>query len=586
MIAPRLRAPTRPSFPPDRVRRRQFQAGALAAAASITLRGFLRERGVPAAALVLVGAIALGSALAGATVETEPRLARHLGGAAAGLLGWLLAIAYGSGLAGGGPALHPAALARPAPPALLFAGRFVGLAAGLALWAALATSILAAGLGALGADLSGAAAFGFFLALRLTLVLTLAMAGAALLPAVPAALLAAAAAIAGFLPGRPDPGNDPALSGAGEGIAAAAFSLLRSLLPDFSVLEYPLSVAAVSPPPLAGPFLYAALYAGAASTPALLLYRRRRVAGGGKFPLRLLAALALAPTLFAAAALTADRLENGPSDDLRRSGTGRPDPVLDRETVARIPPGLRRLAADFVWLDAVQGHGRARRVGDAGFPELPARIEFALRLDPDFRAAAVEGALLLAEAPPLGPGKPAFAERLLERRVARHPDDWGAALRLGLVQQWQRGEPEAAAETFRAAAGRPGAPKWIAALAARSRAAGGERDRARLLWRAIAAEADTDRERANAEIHLRQLDALDRRDALAAAAARFRGRTGRFPACWTDLFPDLAKGAPPPLDPSGTPYELLPGGVVRIASESPLAGHPEQRGTRPAETPR
>lgn len=596
MIAPRLDAPVRAPFPTPRLRRRRSStAGALGAAASITLRGFLRERSVPAAAVVLVGAVALGAVLAGATVEAEARLARHLGGAAAGLLGWLLALAYGSGLAGGGAALHPAALARPVPPALLFAGRFLGLAAGLGLWAALATLLLAAGLGALGADLTGTAVFGVFLALRLTLVLTLALSGAALLPAAPAAILAAAAGIAGFLPGRPAPVENPVAAGS-EGVEAPVFGLLRALLPDFSVLDQPLSGAALSPPPplpaLVGPFLYTALYAGAALTLALALYRRRPLAAPrGQFRWGSLAALALAPTLFAAAALTADRLGSGPADERRRSETGRPgpravlhpgfEPGLDPETAARLPPGLRRLGADFVWLGAVQGYGRRRRSGEAGFPELRARIELALRLDPDFRSAALEGALLLAEPPPFGAGKPAFAERLLERRVARHPDDWGAALRLGFVRQWHRGDPGAAAETFRAAAGRPGAPKWLAALAARSRAAGGERDRARLLWQAIAAEAETERERANADTHLRQLEALDRRDVLAAAAVRFRDRAGRFPAGWEDLFPEIANGALPPLDPSGMPYELFPEGEVRIASESPLAGHPERRGARP-----
>lgn len=606
MIAPRLDAPARPPFRSPGVRRRRGSAGALGAAAAVTVRSFLRERSVPVAAFVLVAAVALGAVLTGATLETDARLARHLGGAAAGLLGWLLALAYGSGLAGRGAALHPAALARPVPPALLLAGRFLGLAAGLALWAALATLLLAAGLGALGADLTGTAVFGVLLALRLTLVLTLAVSGAALLPAAPAAILAAAAGVAGFLPGRLDPVENPvespvenAAADGNDGVAAPLFDLLRSLLPDFSVLEHPLSGAALSPPPplpaLAGPILYTALYAGAVLTPALVLYRRRPVAVRGKFRLRPLAALALAPALFAAAALTADRLAGEPADEPGRSETGRPepgavlrpdsDPALDPATAARLPPGLRRLGADFVWLGAVQGYGRRRRSGKTGFPELPARIELALRLDPDFRSAALEGALLLAEPPPFGAGKPAFAERLLEHRVARHPDDWGAALRLGFVRQWHRGDPRAAAETFRAAAGRPGAPQWLAALAARSRAAGGERDRARLLWQAIAAEAETDRERANAETHLRQLDALDRRDALAAAAARFRDRAGRFPSGWEDLFPEIANGALPPLDPSGTPYELLSGGEVRIASQSPLAGHPERRGARPPDAP-
>lgn len=288
MIAPRLGAPAAPPVPTGRTRRFRFSAAALAGAAAITLRGFLRERSLPAAALVLAGAIALGAVAAGATIESEPRLARHLGSAAAGLLGWLLALAYGSGLAGRGAALHPGALARPVSPALLFAGRFVGLAGGLALWAALSALILAAGLGVLGADPGGAAFFGWFLALRLTLVLALAVLGSALLPAAPAAILAAAAAVAGFLPNRLEPLEplDPLEPAATEGMAVTAFGLVRALLPNFSVLEHPLSGAAPSAPlafpALGGPLLYTALYAGAVLTLAVLLYPRRRRSGGAR----------------------------------------------------------------------------------------------------------------------------------------------------------------------------------------------------------------------------------------------------------------------------------------------------------------
>lgn len=296
-------------------------------------------------------------------------------------------------------------------------------------------------------------------------------------------------------------------------------------------------------------------------------------------PRRALAAVALAPALLAAASGTAERIES------LRSEAPRPAPglVLDPEVAARLPPGLRRLGADFAWLGAVQHYGQRRRAGEARFPLLPARIELALRLDPDLRPAALDGALLLAEPPPLGAGQPALGEEILERWTRRHPRDWRAALLLGLARQWRGGDASAAAEVFRAAAERPGAPPWFAALAARSWAAGGARDRARLLWRALAAQAETARERANAETHLRQLDALDRRDALALAAERFRDRTGRFPASWEELLPEPAVGAPPPLDPSGTPYELLPGGEVRIAFDSPLAGHPEPRGARAAD---
>lgn len=278
MIAPRIPAPAGRGAPPPAGPMRRG-ARVLAAAAEITLRGFARDRSLPAALAALAAALLAGALLSGATLDAEGRLVRHSGAAAAGLLGWALALAHGSGLAGRGGALDRAALAAPVPPSLLLGGRFLGLATGLLAWGALASALLGLGAVLLGGAPAGGAAgllgFGWFLGLRLLVVLALALLFSTLVPPAAAAILAGAAALSGFLPTAL---SEPPLGEASAG--PLAYRLLRFLLPDFSRLD-----AAPDGPGLVAPgfhaLLYAVLYAGAALAGALALFAGRRRAGRG-----------------------------------------------------------------------------------------------------------------------------------------------------------------------------------------------------------------------------------------------------------------------------------------------------------------
>lgn len=250
-----------------------------------------------------------------------------------------------------------------------------------------------------------------------------------------------------------------------------------------------------------------------------------------------------------------------------------PGAGLDREVVTALPAGVRRLLADLAWLGAVQHYGRIRLEGGAEFPRLAGRVRRAADFDPGFRAPAVEGALLLAEPPPLGAGDPRAAAELLSDWTARHPRDWSARLLEGLVRHWHLADPGAAARLLRNAAREPGAPAWFEGLAARMLEEAGSREAARFLWRAALEAAASPRERANAATHLRQLDALDRRDELLRVVTGFRAEFGRPPRRWKDLV-DAGFLEAVPVDPVGAPFILGPGGAVEIAAGSPLAGYP------------
>ena len=290
MIAPRIPASAEPA-PPFEVGRVRRSARGFAAVAGMTFRGFFRDRSLPAALAALAAALLAGALLSGATLDGEGRLVRHAGAAAAGLLGWALALAHGSGLAGRGGALDRAALAAPVPSPVLLGGRFLGLAAGLLAWAALASALLGFGAalsgGAPEGGVAGLVGFGWFLGLRLLVVLALALLFSTLVPPAAAAILAGAAALAGFLPT-----SLPAAPFGETSAGPLAYRLLRLLLPDLSRLDpavpgeglFPLDL------PFGLPFglpldlhalLYAVLYAGAALAGALALFAGRRGAGRG-----------------------------------------------------------------------------------------------------------------------------------------------------------------------------------------------------------------------------------------------------------------------------------------------------------------
>ncbi len=244
--------------------------GRFAATAAVTLRGFLRDRSLAAALLVAAAAPVLGSTLASASVGSAARFAADLGWATAGMLGWWIALAHGSGLADGGGVLRPFALSRPVSPAILLGGRFAGLALGLLLYASVATALLTAWLSArYGAPPVELAAAGWLLGLRLVVVAALATAlHAGLRPAAAAVLAATVAAAGWFVPSAPASGLPPALR--------PLSALGRLLAPDLSALEAP---AGGLPPglgetfaALGWPTLYAALYAGGTLTVALLLF--------------------------------------------------------------------------------------------------------------------------------------------------------------------------------------------------------------------------------------------------------------------------------------------------------------------------
>jgi hypothetical protein len=161
---------------------------------------------------------------------------------------------------------------------------------------------------------------------------------------------------------------------------------------------------------------------------------------------------------------------------------------------------------------------------------------------------------------------------LLKKGFDHSPERWEYLEDIGFVYYWSLQDYESAAAWFKKAAEIPGAPTWMAPLAATTLAEGGSRQSSRQLWTQLRDTTDIDWIRTNAAHRLRQLDAMDGIDALNAISESFTRRHGRPPASWPELAADQRwRGIP--TDPTGEVFALDPAtGKVSLGANSKL--HP------------
>ncbi len=150
-------------------------------------------------------------------------------------------------------------------------------------------------------------------------------------------------------------------------------------------------------------------------------------------------------------------------------------------------PSFRATIADAYWLQTVQYYGE--HVGtDQEYDRLEALLDLVSELSPRFERAYLFGAYALLEA-----GLAQEAYDLLKRGAAENPDAWRIATNAGIFM-YSYGEEdvrrERAAEWFEKAAATPGAPTYVARIAARLLGEGGEVEKATALWAEVYATGD------------------------------------------------------------------------------------------------
>lgn len=239
--------------------------------------------------------------------------------------------------------------------------------------------------------------------------------------------------------------------------------------------------------------------------------------------------------------------------------------------------GYESLAADIYWLRTVQYFGGKRLYDpEKRFDLLEPLLEITTDLDPHLKIAYRYGAIFLSEPWPRGFGHPIKGIALADKGISNNPDYWRFYLDKGFIYYWHLQDYQEAARIFLEGSEIPGAPYWMSGTAARAATLGGDRETARILWRAILESAENEQVRHNAETHLQQLDALEALDRLEAVVESFERRAGRFPASWDEI---VTAGFLPsvPVDPTGEAYVLNPRTKkVEISEVSFLAGLPKR----------
>jgi hypothetical protein len=239
------------------------------------------------------------------------------------------------------------------------------------------------------------------------------------------------------------------------------------------------------------------------------------------------------------------------------------------DQVRRLAPGFEDLMADVYWLRTVQYFGGQRVYAvNKRFDLLLPLVNITVTLDPRMQIAYRYGATFLAEAFPIGAGQPEAAVKLLERGVRSLPRDWRLRQDLGLFHYYFLNDPQRASQILLEAAEIPGAPPFLATLAAQVLMRGGDRETSRQVWRRIFEQGEGPM-RSNAAVHLAQLDALDALDNLNGAILAYERRTGARPAVLDEIVRAGYRG--PLVDPAGVPFAYdRSEGRATLARSSPL----------------
>jgi hypothetical protein len=170
---------------------------------------------------------------------------------------------------------------------------------------------------------------------------------------------------------------------------------------------------------------------------------------------------------------------------------GKEETRIDRippvEVLETFPPLLRRMAADVLWIRAIQSYGYHRQT-DGVFTALEDHFDALVRVDPTFEQGYAFGGLALAE-----DGQDSQAGiNLLKRGMINLPHSWRLPFDIGFIYYVQLGDASRAAHFFDLASTLPGAPDYVQHFAAFAYLRAGQRTMARAFWLAIYEEAPSE----------------------------------------------------------------------------------------------
>lgn len=240
------------------------------------------------------------------------------------------------------------------------------------------------------------------------------------------------------------------------------------------------------------------------------------------------------------------------------------------ELVKKLALGYDNLLADFYWMRTIQYYGRRDRADrrPVRYKNLATLLDITTTLDPDLLDAYRVGGNFLAEPAPVGAGQPREALRLLDKGIRRHPREWRLRQDKGFIYYWFVKDYRAAGEVWLEGSRVPGAPHWMAPLAALSLSKGGAVEIAMALWRRQYEESDRADVKENARNHLASIEVMRNIWTMELLIERYREKRGAFPPSLAELVRG-AEARYPIIDPSGAPYRYDPAtGVVSLGDKT------------------
>lgn len=233
--------------------------------------------------------------------------------------------------------------------------------------------------------------------------------------------------------------------------------------------------------------------------------------------------------------------------------------------VKRLSMGHTGLVADIYWTRAVQYFGSHHHEGAMRYDLLYPYLDVTTTLDPQLTVAYEFGSMFLSQPPPDGAGQPEKAIELVERGIKANPTEWKLYYNLGFIY-FDRKDYEGARTAFERGSRVPGAHPALAVLAASMAQESGDRETARLLWSKIYESSEDQNVRNNAMGRLAAIQVQEDMVRLEGIVDQFRQKTGRIPSNFEEMVAaGWLRGVPQ--DPTGTPYKLLPNGIIEAPKE-------------------
>ena len=206
--------------------------------------------------------------------------------------------------------------------------------------------------------------------------------------------------------------------------------------------------------------------------------------------------------------------------------------------------GYDNLAADLVWLRAIQYYGE-HRLTDLKFDYLGHIFDILTTLDSRFTSAYTFGSLLLAD----DANEPQRALDLLNKGIRNNPHDWGIPFTKGFIYYVFLKDYDRAGSSFRMASSIEGAPDMVARFASFAFQKGGDRITAVNLWTELYNRSGNELEKLTA---IRSIKGI-LIEILQEKVEEFRGRFGRFPSQLDELV-DAGLVRRLPVPPDGDPF--------------------------------